>query len=679
MYKKLLSLAFICLLIFALAGCTKDKQPKPEDTFATYIKAWNQQNFSKMYDLLSADAKKTITKDKFVQRYKDIYSGIEAGQLKVSFDKPKKEKEQDLEKIKKQSLTYHVKMNTLAGPLSFSGKTTLTKVEQKDKPIKWAVGWTPTMILPGLEKGQLVRVKTIPSERGEIVDQNGSGLAINGQVIQIGLFPKELAGHDDTKAKLAKILNVPENFINNQLGASWVTPETFVPIKTVSALDTKVIDAAVALPGVLTQKKSARVYPCGEACAHLVGYVGTITKEQLDKDKGKGYTASSVIGKKGLELLLEDKLRGTDGGEIYTTDQDGNVLDTIAQRDPKNGQDIQLTIDVNVQKALYDQLKSDTGTSVALNPKTGDVLGLVSTPSFDPNQFVLGISNTDYNALLNNPEKPLLNRFSSTFTPGSTLKPLTAAIALNTGAIKPDTVMTISGKTWQKDDWKDFHVTRVDSLPKVNLRDAIVHSDNIYFARTALAIGKEKFIAGLDDFGFGKDVPFDYPIEKSQVSNDGTINSEALLANSGYGQGQINVSPLLLALDYTAFVNNGNVVKPQLIKGEQPEKPSYWLKNVVPADVAKIVHDDMVQVVQSPAGTAYNPRIAGLPPLAGKTGTAEFKEKQGEKGKEDGWFIAFNSDNPSLEIAMMVTNVQDKGGSHYVVGKVKNAFAKLLK
>jgi len=676
-YKKfILGMILSFGLAIMLAGCTKDDLPKPETTFSKYVKAWKTQNYSEMYALLSKSAKADISEDQFVNRYKDIYGGIEAQDLKIAFDKPKEKR--DLEKMKQETLTYHVKMNTIAGPITFSGKATLTKVNQKDKSFKWTVNWKPDMILPGLKEGQFIRVKTIPSERGEIVDTNGNGLAINGEAVQIGLYPKELEGHADTKARLAKLLHIPESSIEDALSAGWVTPESFVPVKTVSALNTDLIDQAVKLPGVLTQKKNARVYPCGAACSHLIGYVGTITKEELDKNKGKGYNTQSLIGKRGLEQLFENQLRGIDGAEIYIADENGNPLKTIAKKQAKNGEDIQLTIDADVQKTLYDQLKKDTGTAVAINPKTGEVLGLVSTPAFDPNQFILGMTQSEYNQLVNNPGKPLLNRFTAKFPPGSSIKPLISAIGLETGAITPDTVMKISGKTWKKANWKgDFHITRVDSLPKVNLRDALVYSDNIYFARLALSIGKDPLINGLKDFGFGKKLPFAYPMETSQIANNGTITSEAMLANTGYGQGEIEMNPLHLALTYTAFVNNGNIIKPQLIKKDS--KPEYWLKNVIPSSAVKTIHNDLVQIVSSPEGTAYNPRIDNLPPLAGKTGTAELKEKQGEKGKEDGWFVAFNTNQPSLEIAMMIEGVQDKGGSHYVVGKVKNAFHTLLK
>jgi penicillin-binding protein len=233
--------------------------------------------------------------------------------------------------------------------------------------------------------------------------------------------------------------------------------------------------------------------------------------------------------------------------------------------------------------------------------------------------------------------------------------------------------MKINGKTWQKDaSWGNYHVTRVDGLSTVNLRDALVYSDNIYFAETALKLGGTAFVDGLKQFGFGAAMPIHYPFEASSISNNGKLDSDLLLANSGYGQGQLNVNPLHLATDYSVFVDRGNLIQPRLI--QTTAAPTYWKKNVINPDIAKTIYQDLVQVVNSPSGTAYHPQIAGVS-LAGKTGTAEFKESQGAKGREDGWFVAMDTNAPHLTVAMMIANVQDKGGSHYVVNKVKNAFA----
>ncbi|GGE29166.1 penicillin-binding protein 3 [Pullulanibacillus camelliae] len=678
--KRLMLLSLVILGAVLLSSCS-DKKPEPSAAFTKFTKEWNKQDFKTMYGQLTPDAKKDISQKKFIERYKAIYDGIEAKNLKVTFTKPKEEKDPD--DIKSTSYTYHVKMNTVAGDLSYSGKAVLKKTK-KDDTYTWNVDWQPSMILKDLKKDTLISVKTLESSRGEIVDRNQQPLAMNGEASQIGLFPKQLEGHEDTKAKLARLLGTTTDTIDDALSASWVTPESFVPIKTVSADKTDLIDKARNLPGVLIQSTPARVYPCGKACSHLIGYVGSITKEQLDKNKNEGYTDSSIIGKKGLESLYEDQLRGRDGAEIILTDSDHEPIKTIAKKDPVNGKDIQLTIDRSVQETIYKHMNGDSGAAAAINPKTGDVLALVSTPAFDPNEFSLGISNANYQKLLKDPDNPLLNRFTQTYTPGSTQKPLTASIALSQKAITPNTTLKINGLTWRDPSWKgDFHITREDSLPEVNLKSALTVSDNIYFAQVALKTGADKFVSGMKNFGFGEKLPFPYAVKNSQVANGGKIDNTGLLANSGYGQGQLLVNPLLLALDYSAFVNDGNIVKPQLLvkSDNSSSSPSYWKKNVLSASNAKTISKDLE--ITGPSDTAYLPQIKGAPPLAGKTGTAEHKEKQGTQGKDDGWFVAYNTNDPKLLISMMIENVQDKNsdlhGSHYVVDKVKKSFRDILK
>ncbi|GGH85558.1 penicillin-binding protein [Pullulanibacillus pueri] len=678
--KRLCLVSILAIIAIALSACS-DNDPKPSDAFSTFTKEWNKQDFKKMYAQLSDTSKKAITEKKFTQRYKDIYDGIEAKNLKVTFDKPEKEKDPD--DISSETFKYHVKMNTVAGPLSYSGKTSVVK-KKKDDSYTWTVDWDPTMILKDLQMDQLVSVTTLESKRGEIVDRNEQGLAINGVADEIGLFPQQLEGHEENKTKLAKLLGVSDDDINDALSASWVTPDSFVPIKTVPQSETKIIDEANQLTGVVIKETPARVYPCGMACSHLTGYVGSVTKEDLDKYKDKGYTESSEIGKTGLELIYEDQLHGQDGAEITITDSDHQPIKTIAKKDPVDGKDLKLTIDTKVQKTLYNHMDGDSGAASAINPKTGEVLALVSTPAFDPNQFVLGISNSDYQKLLKDPEKPLLNRFTQTYAPGSTQKPISAAIALKNKVITPKTTLKINGLTWKDPSWKgDFHITREDSLPSVDLEKALVVSDNIYFAQVALKTGADKFVDGMKAFGFGEKLPFPYAMEASQVSNNGKIDSEGLLANTAYGQGEVLTNPLHLALVYSAFVNDGNIIKPQLLVTDDDSKPSYMKKNVVSASDAKEISKALSEGVETPSGTAYQPQIEGTPALAGKTGTAEHKEKQGTQGKDDGWFVAYNTDNPRLLISMMIENVQDKKsnlkGSHYVVDKVKRSFRELLK
>lgn len=205
----------------------------------------------------------------------------------------------------------------------------------------------------------------------------------------------------------------------------------------------------------------------------------------------------------------------------------------------------------------------------------------------------------------------------------------------------------------------------------VNLEKAFVFSDNIYFAQAALNIGKDAFISGLKKFGFDQDLGYAYPLEKSTY---GTMNGDIALADSGYGQGQIEMSIVHVMAAYTPFINNGNMLKPILLADDQHGqvlKPA-----VVSSANAAVVAADLRKVVADPSGTAHSADIADYP-LAGKTGTAEIKEKQGTTGTENGWFIAYNTDSPNLLIAMMVEGVQGRGGSQIPVNKVKNIFMKI--
>jgi penicillin-binding protein len=266
-----------------------------------------------------------------------------------------------------------------------------------------------------------------------------------------------------------------------------------------------------AIPGIMINDKAARVYPLGVQAAHLTGYVQSINAEELEVKKDKEYTGSSVIGKAGLENLYEDKLRGIDGGEIYITDTNGVKISSLVTKEVKNGENIKLTIDSAMQSTLYAQFASDKGVSVAMNPNTGEVLALVSTPGYDPNDFVMGMSTAKWDSLNGDTNKPLNNRFKATYAPGSTFKPITTAIGLNTNTLDPNANKNISGLSWQKDSsWGSYSVTRVSEYEGgSNLLNAMVYSDNIYFAQTALDIGKDKFQAGLKSLGFNESMEFD--------------------------------------------------------------------------------------------------------------------------------------------------------------------------
>lgn len=657
--KKLIGILLI-LLVAAITGCSKE--PLPQDRFAEYIALWNQQKFDKMYDYLSNDAKKTITKKEFTNRYQKIYKDLEITDLKIDYKKPKEAKKT---KADKTAYTFSAKMNSIAGEIKFTQKANLKK-EERDKKKNWYVDWDTRFIFPQLQNGDKIGISTIAPARGEILDRNGNGLAVNGQVYEVGVIAGKM--NDQLTQQLASLLKITPDQIKKALSAGWVKPDLFVPLKKVSMDDRALVDQLIALDPVRTKKVSARIYPYREATAQLTGYVGPITADELGKLKDKGYTDQDLIGKRGLEQVYDEQLKGKTGVRITITKKLGGV-EVLAEKPVVDGEQLQLTIDADFQGKLFNELKGEAGTAAAMNPLTGETLALASSPSYDPNQAALGFSAAEWKAIQDNKQSPLTTRFKQAYAPGSVIKPLTTSIGLASGAINPAETKVISGKKWQKDkSWGNYSVTRVHEASPVNLEKALLFSDNIYFAQAALKMGKETFVDGMKKFGFEEQLDYPYPLSTSTI---GSLSSEIALADSGYGQGQMQMNIVHLMATYTPFVNNGNMIKPILLLADK--KSQVWKEQVVTSQNAALVSGILAKVVSDPSGTAHAANIPDYP-LAGKTGTAEIKQKQGETGTENGWFIAYNTNAPNLMVAMMIENVQDRGGSMVPVKKLKNVF-----
>ncbi|WP_126425721.1 penicillin-binding transpeptidase domain-containing protein [Brevibacillus marinus] len=660
------------LLIALLAGCSEQK-PSAEERFRMYLSNWEQMRFADMYDQLAEETRQQITKEQFVERYQKIYGAILARDLQITAAFPQEDAEHAAERIVVQ---YLVKMDTFVGPLTFTDRATIKK-ESREGREDWFVVWKPAMILPGLQGDDKVRVETLQPTRGSIVDRNGRPLAAYRQVISVGVKPADYQQNSPgEKEAIARLAGVTPERIEQALSEPWVKPEHFVAIATLSADDER-LPLLQERKGVVLRAEQVRYYPYGEAAAHLIGYVGPISAEELELLGPKGYAPSDVVGKRGLEQILEDELRGSPGGRIVITDAAGRSKQVLREKRPTNGKTIALTIDAELQRTIFQQMKDDAGTAAAIHPVTGDVLALVSAPAYDPNTFIQGVSAKQWQEWQENPDKPLLNRFSQAYAPGSTFKPITAAIGLKVGAIRPDEPRPITGLTWRKDrSWGGYYVTRVsDPHQPVTLQTALVYSDNIYFAQAALAIGSERFLREGEQFGLGEKIPFVYPLETSTAANDG-IDSEIQLADSGYGQGEVTMTPLHLALAYSAFVNQGSIVKPRLL-ADEAGPPFIWKRDVMPEDVAEQLKQDLIQVMEHPRGTGRAAKPPGIR-LAGKTGTAELKQRKGEAGRENGWFVAFNVDSPRLLVAMMIEDVRGRGGSHYLDDKLKNIFSQSL-
>ena len=644
--------------------------PPPQETVKNYFALVEKKQYDKMYDMLSESSKEKISKKKFTERNQNIYEGIEAKDIKISI--PEKEK------LKGNPVTvkYSETMETSADEISFDNAVTLQKEDGEYK-----IDWDSTVIFPNLQDSYKVQIQTESAQRGTIYDRNGVILAGNGTVLEVGLVPGKM-GDDTARAesikKLAELLDVSEEAIQNALGASYVQDDSFVPIKKIAKGNEEKEAQLLTIPGVMLNDSQDRVYPLGAAAGHLTGYVQAVTAEDLEKLENKGYHANSVVGRSGLEQTYEEELRPVDGTRIIIADETGNTIETLAYQPAQNGKDVRVTIDAEVQKTAYDQFAQDPGTAAAMNPKTGEVLALVSTPGYDPNEFVLGMSDARWNALNEDASNPLMNRFVNTWVPGSTFKGITAAVGVDAGIINPDENLGYVGLSWQKDaSWGDYHVTTLtDYGETVNLVNAMTYSDNIYFAREALKIGADTMEEKLKSFGFEEELPFDLTMQASTFDDDGKIDSEIQLADTGYGQGQVLVNPLHLLSMYSMFVNDGNMIQP-VLKYEENAAAKIWKEKAVSAQTAQTVKQSLLSVIENPSGTGASAKIDGVTML-GKTGTAEIKESQDDTtGVERGWFICETTEDMSNQIAVvgMVEDVKTKGGSSYVTQKVRNIAA----
>jgi len=658
----------VCLSILAVGGFLiySSKTTKPENILNEYISKINEAKYNEMYEMISDRSKGQITEEDFVKRNKNIYEGIDMSNLKIDIKNIEKESS------KKYAITYITSMNVSGQNISFENRSNIIKEDNKLK-----IDWSSNMIFPNLNGTDKVKVSTSKAIRGKILDRNGKELATNGKISSVGIVPGKL-GENKTESinKIAELLNLSSETIENKLKASWVKDESFVPIKNVSMDENDLKEKLLQIKGVMISSTNGRIYPLGEAAAHLTGYIQSITKEELEKNPE--YSSTSLIGKTGLEKRYEKELKGKDGIEIYIADSEGNKKDTIIKKEKVDGENIKITIDSIIQNNLYKELKNDEGLFVVMNHKTGEIIALVSTPSYNVNKMALGVSSEEWKELQENEKTPLIARYTQKYCPGSTFKPITGAIGLSTNSLKNTDTFSYSGKSWQKDkSWGDYNITTLTAYSgEKNLKNALIHSDNIYFAQATLQIGKDNFIDGLKKLKFGEDIDFELNLSKSQFSNSDTIKSETLLADSGYGQGQILVNPIHMASIYSSFANNGNMVKPYL-KYKENKETEYLAKDVFTKDAVQEIKNDLIQVVENPEGTAKDMKINGIT-IAGKTGTAELKVSKDSEGDTIGWFDCFTVDDSNMPyvIVGMVEKANKNGGSHYVIPMIRRLFIK---
>lgn len=659
--KKLILISLLLSFMLLISGCSKLN--KAEKAFETFSQKWTQNDYTGMYQMLTNDSKAIISEEDFTTRYTNIFSAIEANNLLIKINGDKVKEDDTI------TIPFKLSMNTIAGDVNISDYKLNIIKEDKEFKIKW----DESLIFPQMTKDDKVRVNVIPSKRGSILDKDANLLANDGILNTVGIYPAKfnLSNIDSKITEIATTLDISEENIKTKLDAN-TNPEHFIPLVDILPTDSKLNSLrGRAEEGILIKEKAGRIYTGGEAFGRLIGYIGSITAEELENNKDNGYNDTSLIGKAGLEQVYEDTLRGKDSAEIYI--ERGEEKITIAKKDGEDGNDIKLSIDSALQSKIYSEMNGEKGAATAVNPKTGEVLAMVSAPSFDSNVFTTYVTKTQKSKWEETNNADEINRFNKTYSPGSTMKLLTSSIGLENKIIDSNATRDIKGLSWQKDSsWGDFKITRVtDPGSPVNLKDAVNHSDNIYFGQVALELGNNKFIEGIKKFGIGEELKFEYPMEESQISNDGDLGREILLADTGYGQGEIMVTPLNVALSYSALANNGDIMQPRLVISENSES-NIWKQSAISKDDLPALINSFTALINDSGATISDGVVPGHR-VAGKTGTAEIKKSQDDvNGTENGWFVSVDPDTAKISLAMIIEDVKDRGHSHVTVPKVRN-------
>jgi penicillin-binding protein 2 len=562
-----------------------------------------------------------------------------------------------------------------------------------------------------LSTGNQVRIEPLPPTRGLIYDRHGEIIAQNLPAYQLELTQEGVQDLDGTLARLMK-MNLVKETDPERLGRLIRSRRKFEPV----TLNFQMNDEEVArfavrrqeFPGVDIRARLIRQYPFGSVTSHVVGYVGSMNEADLKRSDPAAYAGTSHIGKLGIERAQEELLLGKVGYQQNLVNAQGRALDHTPRESPLAGEDLISTLDMRLQQAAFDALGQQRGAVVALDPRNGDVLALVSTPAFDPNAFTEGLTLAEYSALQSDPGKPMFNRaLRGQYPPGSTVKPLVALAGLQYLEENPRKKHFCPGYFTLPDSSHRYRCWKKEGHGQVDMHDAIAQSCDVYFYALGLELGIDRIHDFLGKFGLGTVTGIDIPGEKPGLlpsrewkrsaferrQDQSWYPGETVIA--GIGQGYMLATPMQLAEATAVLAARGKRFRPRLVAGTRdpasgeihelaPEKlapvelsdPSYWLE----------IGRAMEAVTSSPRGTARGAAAGANYRFAGKSGTAQvFSVAQDEDYEEEdvpehlrhhALFVAYApAENPEIAVAVIVEH--GGGGSSSaapVARKVMDAY-----
>ena len=572
---------------------------------------------------------------------------------------------------------------TLTQPSTVVTQTTPRTVGRRYQSIAMMLGVSLVMVvgmgsrlaylqlLEGDRNQQLAennRIRLIPKqpERGKILDRKGRMLAGSRLSHSVFLWPlaRKKAEWTTTLQRLSQILNVPEATIKNRLEQAGYNSPFLVRIaRGVSpAQVTALAEYGSQMEGVQVDAEAVRYYPNGDLAAHVLGYTGEMDDRELEKHKTEGYRLGDVIGQMGVESTYETLLRGEWGGQQVEVDGAGQVVRVLGRKPTQTGKDVQLTLDLELQKAAETALGDRKGSIVAIDPTNGAVLAMVSRPTFDPNLFSTRITDAQWQRLQSE-DHPFVNRAIRGFPPASTFKIVTTTAALETGKFSPDTVLgTYPSITIGGIEFGDWNRAGFGPLGFVG---AMQWSSDTFFYQIAMGVGDRDLIQWTRRYGFGRKTGIDLAEEESPglVPDDEWKRKEVKegwylgdTVNMSIGQGFLQATPLQVAVMFAVPANDGYLVKPHLLKDNEAAQNWREPLNLKPETV-RILREGLRAVIDGGTGEALN--VASLPPISGKSGTAE------DFGRESHtWFGAYGpTTKPEIVVVAFGENSGGGGGS----------------
>lgn len=657
----------LCILLMpALVSCS-EAAPLPAQAALAYLEAFSDMDFETMWALCRPAA--AIDEDAFMKKHQTIFSGLGITEVEIT----------DVSELDENGLfhytaAYHTK--------DYGVLTSEYNAKMISKSGQSYVQWDYSLIFPEMDEGCTVRVRTLKASRGEIFAADGSLLAANAFADTLYMDISKVVDIAEVASAAAPITKLTDTEIIKLFNEAQEEGTQIVVLGTFFAdeLTQEQKQSVLSSTGLGIDDKMytpIRDYPLRESASHVIGYTGYPKEDALPE----GYTVSDRLGVSGLEQAYETQLRGQDGKLVCIENKWGKNIRTLFEQPMEQGQDLRLTIKPWLQKRAYELLENSlvqdqSGVAIVMDASTGFVEAMVSYPSFDNNMFTFGVSKEDWDYLMAaESNQPLFSRATQgLYPPGSVFKPFTATAALEAGVITSETVFDeeIVDDKWtpKEEGWTFPPITRIeDSGSPLRLENAMVYSDNIFFAFAALELGENEFFEYLERIGLKDAAPFELPLKKANLVNSTTMVTRKLLADTGYGQGELLLTPLQLTAMYTAFANGtGNMQEPILVQkicrtqgvdyatlSERAATP--WVQGAVSKRSLDILSPILSAVVQS--GTGKPVRIRGVG-IAGKTGTAELGN---DKSREISWFAGYWTEGYYDRLVVVMVDVAAEDGA----------------